>query len=240
MPVEIRPIKRRGRVSEEITAYLKRLIATGQLKVGDRLPAERDLADQLEVSRNSVREALHTLELTGLIESLQGGGTFVREAGIDSIREPLSSVLITQDGVIREILEARRMMEPPMARRAAEHATKDHLARMGLALDLQERAVTGGESGSEQDTEFHHALAEATGNTVIVKLVEAMMEVLYASRERNLQTADRAQASLRGHRKVLAAITRRDPEGAYKAMLEHLEDVEHVISGNEEMRKLGS
>ena len=233
MPVEIHPIKRRGRVSEEIVAYLKRLIATGQLKVGDRFPAERELADQLEVSRNSVREALHTLEVTGLIESRQGGGNFVREPGMDSIREPLSSVLITQDGVIRDILDARRMMEPPMAQRAAEHATRDHLTRMGAVLEQQEKAVACGESGSEQDTEFHHALAEATGNTVIVKLVEAMMEVLYASRERHLQTADRAQASLRGHRKVLAAITRRDPEGAYKAMLAHLEDVEHVISSND-------
>ncbi len=237
MTLDLQPIRRRGRVSEEIAAHLKRLIATGQLKVGDRLPAERDLAEQLEVSRNSVREALHTLEVTGLIESRQGGGTFVREAGIDSIREPLSSLFITQQGVIAQILDARRMMEPPMARRAAVNASSDDIARMEEILRRQEGAVKAGESGAEEDTLFHHALAEATGNQVIVKMVEAMVEVLYASRERSIQTEDRAHASLRGHRKVLEAITRRDAEGAYTAMLEHLGDVEHVITGSEEVRK---
>lgn len=228
---DIEPIKRRGRVSEQISGYLKRLIATGQLKPGDRLPAERDLAEQLEVSRNSIREALHTLELTGLIEARQGGGTFVREAGIESIREPLSSLLITREGVIAEILDARRMMEPPMAGKAAAKATAEQIALMEKILRQQEQAVKDGKSGSEEDTLFHHALAESTGNSVIVKLVEAMTEVLYASRERNLQTQDRAHASLRGHRKVLEAITRKDEEGAYTAMLEHLGDVEHVIGG---------
>lgn len=225
----IEPIKRRGRVSGQISDYLKRLIATGQLKPGDRLPAERDLAEQLEVSRNSVREALHTLELNGLIEARQGGGTFVREAGIDSLREPLSSLLITREGVIAEILDARRMMEPPMAGKAAANATAEQIASMEKILHRQEEAVKDGKSGSEEDTMFHHALAESTGNSVIVQMVEAMTEVLYASRDRNLQTQDRAHASLRGHRKVLEAITRRDEEGAYRAMLDHLGDVEHVI-----------
>jgi GntR family transcriptional repressor for pyruvate dehydrogenase complex len=228
--VNIEPIQRRGRISDQVAGYLKRLIATGQLKVGDRLPAERDLAEHLEVSRNSVREALHALELTGLIESRQGGGNYVRQADMDSIREPLSSVLITREGVIAEILDARRLMEPPLARRAAENATEDQMAGMAKILAQQESAVKDGKSGSDEDTRFHHALAEATGNTVMVKMVEAMSEVLYASRERDLQPTDRSHASIRGHRKVLDAITRRDAEGAYKAMLEHLGDVEHVIT----------
>lgn len=227
---DLEPIKRRGRVSEQIAGSLKRLIATGQLKVGDRLPPERELAEHLEVSRNSIREALHTLELRGLIESRQGGGTFVREAGLDSIREPLTSLLITREGVIAEILDARRLMEPPMARRAAMNATAEQIAAMQRILGRQEQAVKNGESGTEEDTQFHHTLAEATGNSVIVKMVEAMVEVLYASRERTLQTEDRSHASLRGHHKVLEAIARRDPERAYSAMLEHLGDVEHVIS----------
>ncbi len=227
--LSIQPIKRRGRVSEEIAAYLKGLILKGQLKVGDRLPAERELADQLEVSRNSVREALHKLESTGLIESRQGGGTFVREAGLDSIREPISSLLITDSAVINDIIDARKMIEPPMAQRAALHATDLHIAAMAKVLAQQEEAVKDGQDSTDLDTVFHHALAEATGNRVIVKLVEAMMDVLYVSRERSLQTQDRAHASLRGHRRLLEAINGRNPEAAYTAMLEHLEDVEHVI-----------
>src|SRR5581483_4641776 len=158
--LSIEPIKRKGRVSEEIAAYLKGLILSGELKVGDRLPAERELADHLEVSRNSVREALHKLEVTGLIESRQGGGTFVREAGLDSIREPISSLLITDSAVITDILDARKMIEPPMAQRAALHATAEQISVMQRVLEDQDKAVFAGQSTTDHDSAFHHALAE--------------------------------------------------------------------------------
>jgi len=224
------PIRRRGRVSTEIVTNLKQHIAGGKLKAGDRLPAERDLADQFEVSRSSVREALHTLEMTGLIESRQGGGTFVREASIDTIKEPLSSLLVTQPGAITDILDARRMIEPPLAQRASQRATPEQISALSRALEDQERAVATGQSSVDEDSRFHHLLAEATGNRVIVALVEALMEILYISRERYLQSSDRAHISLRGHRRILDAIAAHHPEAAYKAMLEHLEDVEHVIA----------
>lgn len=227
--VTLEPIQRKSRVPTDIAAYLKRLILEAKLRVNDQLPSERELAEQLGVSRNSVREALRALELTGLVESRQGGGTFVREADLNVLKEPFTAVLLSQKGVISDILEARRLIEPLMAQQAAQYATDLQLLQLREVLEQQERSVQAGGTGVTEDTIFHQLVAEATGNNVLLKLVEAMVELLAASRGSALQTQERAHTSLDGHYKVLNAIINGNPEAAYRSMQEHLAEVQQAI-----------
>ena len=227
--VLLEPIKRKSRVPADIAAYLKRLILDGKLRLNDQLPSERELAEQLGVSRNSVREALRALELTGLVESRQGGGTFVRAADISVVKEPFTSVLLSQENVIADVLEARKLIEPLMAQQAAQNATDEQIAELQHILLQQERSVAAGTPGVAEDILFHQLVAVTTKNNVLVKLVEAMAELLAVSREGALQTEQRAHTSLDGHYRVLTAIIERNPEAAYSAMRDHLAEVEHAI-----------
>ncbi|MCL4459445.1 MAG: FadR family transcriptional regulator [Chloroflexi bacterium] len=232
MKPTIQPIKK-TKISEDIALQIRDLIASGQLQPGDRLPPERELAEYFGVSRASVREAMRTLELLGLVESKHGDGTFIREGSIEGLAQSLSSILLTRQGVVVEIMDARKMLEPPLAMRAAERASADDLAELEQLLSTQEEKVARGESPVEEDSRFHYALARATGNRVILKLVDAMMELLHESRQHYWQTPERAQRSLAGHRRILKALLAKDPKAAYRSMLDHLEEVETSIRQSE-------
>jgi DNA-binding FadR family transcriptional regulator len=110
----VEPIKS-TRIYQEIVRQIKTMVQEGRLKSGDRLPAERDLAERFKVSRASVREALRALQSMGLIEIRSGEGTFVREISVESLIEPLALVILTQREAVEELFEARRVLEPAIA-----------------------------------------------------------------------------------------------------------------------------
>lgn len=220
---------RSTRIYEEIVRQIRRLIADGQLKSGDRLPPERDLAERFRVSRTSVREALRALQSTGLIEIRAGEGTFVREVSVEALVEPLALVILAQREGIAELYEARRLLEPPLAGLAARRASEDEVAEMARILEVQAREVAAGRTGLAQDAAFHAAIAQATHNRAITRLITALLDLLSQSREESLQTPGRPQRSHQDHRRVLAAIEARDPEAAELAMLEHLIAVEALV-----------
>src|SRR5688572_20254195 len=122
----VEPIKS-TRIYAEIVRQIRGLIADGQLKSGDRLPPERDLADRFRVSRTSVREALRALESTGLIEIRAGEGAFVRRVSVEALVEPLALVILSHREAIADLYEARRLLEPPIAKVAAERASPDEV-----------------------------------------------------------------------------------------------------------------
>jgi len=121
------------------------------------------------------------------------------------------------------------MLEPPLAARAATHATDDEIAEMEEILQRQENKMALGEAAVAEDTEFHYSIALASGNTVVLKVLDVVMDLLRETRERSLQVEGRAQRSLAGHRRILAAIKRRDAESAKAAMRRHVEDVEEIV-----------
>jgi GntR family transcriptional regulator, transcriptional repressor for pyruvate dehydrogenase complex len=224
-------IVRRNKVYEEVARQIERLILK-KLKPGDKLPAERELAEVLKVSRGSIRDAIRSLELLGLVEARQGTGTIVRDTAGDSSANPFASVLKRRKEAVRELLDFRKMLEPPLAARAATHASPEEIAELESILKRQEEKQDQGEPAVAEDAEFHYNVALASGNTVVLKVVDIMMDLLRETRTRSLQVDGRAQKSYDGHRRILGAIQRHDSDAARSAMLRHIEDVEEIVLGN--------
>jgi GntR family transcriptional repressor for pyruvate dehydrogenase complex len=232
----IEPIKS-TRIYQEIVRQIKLMIGEGRLKSGDRLPPERDLSEKFVVSRTSVREALRALESLGLVEIRPGEGTFVREVSVEALIEPLALVMMSQREAIGELFEARRLLEPAIAGLAARRATPDEVHEMERILDEQARELAAGRTGFEQDAQFHAAIAGATRNRAITRIVHATMDLLSQSREEALNTPGRPERSHQNHRRILEAIARRDAAGAEQAMREHLLAVEELVLSPDAMSR---
>ncbi|MGZ4820151.1 MAG: FadR/GntR family transcriptional regulator [Terriglobales bacterium] len=219
---------RRNRIYEEIARQIEKMIAE-KMKAGDRLPPERQLADMFGVSRSSIRDAIRALELSGLVEARQGLGTVVRERASDAVFNPLTQVLVQKRKLVGELLDVRKMIEPPLARRAAEHATPDEVSEMENILRRQQEKMAAGELAIEEDNDFHYAIALAADNSVVLKVLDVLMDLLRDTRERSLQVEGRPERSMAGHREILEAIQRKDPAGAEAAMCRHIESVEKIV-----------
>ncbi len=219
---------RRNKVYEEVARQIERLILK-KLQPGDKLPSERELAETLGVSRSSIRDAIRSLELIGMVEPRQGAGTIVRQISSDALVNPLADARKRKEEVIGELLDFRKMLEPPLAARAASHVSADEVSEMEEILERQQEKLRGGESTIDEDSEFHYAIALASGNSVVLKVLDTLMDLLRDTRERSLQVEGRPQKSLAGHRRILAAIKRHDPEAAKAAMRRHIEDVEEIV-----------
>ena len=220
---------RRTRVFQDVAQQIQRLIVGGVLKPGDKLPPERELAERFAVSRGSVRDAIRTLELVGLVVPRQGEGTVVADLSSEALAMPIASVLLRKREHIGELLDIRKMLEPALAARAAEHASPEEIAHLGDILRRQREKVLRGEPTIEEDTEFHYAIAVAAGNSVVRKVLDVLMDLLRETRSRSLQLQGRPHRSLTGHRRVLDAIKRRDAEGAERAVKQHLQEIEGIV-----------
>jgi len=221
---------RKQRVHEEVAKQIEQVILK-KLNPGDKLPAERELAEMLGVSRSSIRDAIRRLEMVGLVEPRQGAGTVVREVSHEALVSPLTNVIAHKRQLVGELLDFRKMLEPPMAARAATHGSAEEIRRMEEILRRQDAKVRGGQLAVEEDSEFHYAIALASGNSVVVKVMDVVMDLLRETRSRSLQSAGRPQKSLAGHRKILSAIKRHDGVTAEAAMLQHLNEVEEMVFG---------
>jgi GntR family transcriptional repressor for pyruvate dehydrogenase complex len=234
MSVAVNPefeIVRRNKVYEEVARQIERLILK-KLKPGDKLPSERELAETLGVSRSSIRDAIRSLELMGMVEPRQGAGTIVREISSDSLGNPLGTALKRKEALVSELLDFRIMLEPPLAARAARRVTSEEISEMEEILQRQQDKQSRGESAIAEDAEFHYSIALASGNSVVLKVLDIVMDLLRGTRERSLQVEGRPQKSLAGHRRILAALKRHDAEAAKAAMRRHIEDVEEIVLKN--------
>jgi GntR family transcriptional repressor for pyruvate dehydrogenase complex len=226
----VEPVKS-TRIYAEIVRQIRGLIADGQLKSGDRLPPERDLAERFRVSRTSVREAMRALESTGLVEIRPGEGAFVRPVSVEALVEPLALVIAGHRVAISELFEARRLLEPRIAGLAARRATPEEVAELHRILDAQAVEVGAGRTGLGQDAQFHAAIAQSTHNHAITRMVTALVDLLAQSREESLSTPGRPRRSHDDHRRILAAVEAGDAAGAEQAMLAHLAAVERLVTG---------
>lgn len=231
MPATIKPdfeVVRRNRVYEEVAKQIERLILK-KLQPGDKLPSERELAELLRVSRGSIRDAIRGLELVGLVEPRQGTGTIVREISADAVVNPFANALKRRKELVSELLDFRKMLEPPLAARAATHASTEEILEMEEILRRQEEKQNQGDAAVAEDAEFHYSVALASDNSVVLKVIDILMDLLRDTRARSLQVQGRPQKSLTGHRRILAAIKRHDGDAAKAAMRRHLEDVEEIV-----------
>ncbi len=225
--MQLQPIKP-ARVSDNIAEQLKGLIRDGTLKPGDKLPAERELMGQLQVSRASVREALLKLEATGLIYSRQGGGTFVADELAPTITNPLAHLIKDNPDALSDVLECRHGLEVLAAAHAAVRATptvrqaiKDRFTDLEAAYVKQDLELE-----AKADAEFHMAIAEASNNVALIHLTRSLFDLLgdqvIHNWEQIYQQRESRNAIHKQHKEILDAIMARDADSARSAAQSHL------------------
>jgi DNA-binding FadR family transcriptional regulator len=220
----ITPIKK-TRVAEEVADRIRVLMLDGTFPPGEPLPSERHLAERFGVSRGSIRDALRTLETIGLLETRHGQGTFPHELSVDRLVAPLASVMAYRSDLQDELLDVRRMFEPAVARAAALRATEEDLADLQRILETQRQKLKAGQSAIAEDTAFHAILARATRNRVVMSIMATLNDLLVESRTQSLRQKGRPARSIDGHEAVVAALRRRDVEGASQAMYNHIDQI---------------
>jgi len=217
-------------VTSHVEARLERLIRDGELPDGARLPSERALAELLGVSRSSIREAVRELWLKGLVDRRQGHGTFVTSR--TAVDEPFMRHVHDRLGeaalAVVKVMDYRSALEPAIAARAAARAGAADVARLQQLFAAFE-AETSAIRSAELDAAFHHAVAEATANSLLVQVVEFSGEWLRATRREALQGRRRRAMSIASHRAVLRAIAAHDPVAAAAAMEQHIREVSAFV-----------
>ena len=219
---------RRSKVYEEVARQIQNHIFES-LKPGDVLPPERELAQRFGVSRSSVRDAIRCLELIGLLEPQQGRGTVVCEPSAEAVVGPLTAVIMQKRKLVKELLDVRKIVEPPLARRAALHVTDSLIGELEQLLERQSAKVRNGELAIEEDKQFHYLIALAADNAVLLQIVDVLMDTLQETREKSLQTGGRPLKSMASHWRILAALKHRDPAASEKAMRQHIEEIEAIV-----------
>jgi GntR family transcriptional repressor for pyruvate dehydrogenase complex len=222
-----------GRASDEVAEQIEQAILSGQLSPGDRLPSERELAEQFGLSRITVRDALRILESTGFLEIKLGasGGAFVREPSFAPLSNSLSSMLKFKKATILELAEARKIVETATAELAAQRATAEDLEALRLAVETASRAYENGESAysPQYSVDFHAALARAAKNYVLDLTVNSFRMLFYEVLEQLLSTSDMAQRAISDHWAIYKAIEARDARRARELMIEHLSYFEDKV-----------
>lgn len=217
----LEPLKK-TRLYEEIVKQLIELIEKGELKPGDKLPTERELAVQLNVSRTAIREALRSLELMGFIESKVGGGTFIREITLDNVIDPFSSILAQDQKLKMELIEVRLLLETEIVKLAARRITPEKASDILKSLELMEKEIKNGGNGINGDNGFHNALARASENTAMMKILNMCSDLLNLTRMATLEIPGQPEKSLRDHRAIFEAVSKGDEEKAAELMRDHL------------------
>lgn len=219
---------RRDRLSEEVARQLTELIVSRQLAPGDYLAPEETLAEQFEVSRSVVREAIRTLESRYLVSRKRGVGTIVTDGYEELLANAMDLSIRGNRIPFQDFLSFRRIVEVGVVRRAVENATEEDLAALREAL--QRMDGDGHAEGSvEADVDFHVSLAAASHNAMLQIVIQATREVLRDSieRTRTVQTQPRSRRNI--HAKILEAIEERDVEAAVAAIGHHLDDTERLL-----------
>ncbi len=227
--LDIEPIAKREALPEQIVRQLAGLVRRGDLRPGDRLPAERALAEQLGVGRPTLREALRALQLLGILDIRHGGGVFVAEVQPDTLIGPLHSFLNLATHDLGTVLEARRIIEGAVLAFVAGVIDEDALASLERNLDAFQELVDAGGSGQVEGNrinalaeEFRAIIAGAVDNPILNRALTSLDILTSATRCR---TADpeSLQQLLANHRRILAALVAHDPDAARRALEAHID-----------------
>ncbi len=219
---------RQNKVALDIIAQIRQAILSGTLNPGDRLPAEKELVTKFGVSKHSLREAIRALEVMGFLEVRKGvgGGAVVLEVDMKTTRESIANFLYFQDVSIKSLSEVRRVVEPYLAKMAAEHLPLEEVEALAAVHQSCVEAVARGETTSRQEIDFHRILAKASGNPVFVLIQDFVNNLLSESKGYLHIKRSFLDEVLAAHERILQAIRARDPELASTEMLRHVCDVE--------------
>lgn len=211
-------------VRDQTLEQLKNYILSGVVRLGERLPSERALADALGVGRYSVREALKVLEAVGLVESRVGEGTFLTTNTGVSFGRILGLSFATWGGTIMELLDARKMIEVEAARAAAERATRAEIGLIETELETMQANVDSVQAYLKADFNFHRRIGEASHNAIISQFVSNLIDLLEEVLRESHSDSLPAQAEGGGtHQAIYDAIAKGDAEAAGDLMRDHIQ-----------------
>ncbi len=217
-----------GRVSAAIARRIQRAISQGRLEPGEKLPAERDLAKRLNVSRVSVREAYRSLEEIGILQVKRGaeGGAFISNIDHQPVTRSLSLMLRLGRTSHAELTEARLLLEPDIARLAALRADPADIERLEDLVRKQEQAIKGNGNARRYDLQFHRLVAQCAKNLPLLIVMNSVADLALEAIASIEISRDVKKHVLEFHRRIVDAIRRRDGDAAYEIMLSHINDVQ--------------
>lgn len=220
------------RLYERIVQQIEERILSGELKVGDQLPPERDLALQFGVSRTAVREAVKALREKGLVEIQPGRGTFITDSTSRAVRHSLGLLVKIGHGEgLAQLGEVREILEPEIAARAAARARDEDIAALRGAVQAMDAAMSDADAFIEADLDFHMALAVATENPLIPALIDTIVDLLREQRKQVFVSGGAVHGQ-QHHKEILDAVERHDSEAARQAMRGHLSQIRQDIEAN--------
>lgn len=220
----LRPVPR-PRLHEQLVTRLREHIEQAGLDVGDRLPAERALAEQLGVSRASVKQAIIVLQVQGLVEARHGGGTYLLRPDLAS--ESLDT-LVDRKRRLPDVFDALEAVETKLAELAATRRTPTDLAEIDAGLTRMREAIDAGEVGIDGDRRFHAAVAAAAHSTILATFMREIDPQIAESRSESLRQPGRPPHSLTQHERIAEAIRKEKAGAAHAAMRRHLRTVSRV------------
>ncbi len=234
MSLSLKPIKPK-RISDQVFDQLRELILRGELKPGQQITPERELADVLGVSRTSVRDAINKMVATGLLAQRQGQGTFVCVPG--NKKNPVAVAMETQDASLEDLLEVRMGLECNAAAYAAKRATEEDIRFLEKSIAEMKKEVSSGRLGTEADVSFHMAISFATRNPLQVYLMKNFYDFLFHGIKENLahlyEKPGNIEKILHQHTAIYEAIRSHDANASFAAMQRHI----HFFPGRPKLQR---
>ncbi|MFL0252371.1 FadR/GntR family transcriptional regulator [Clostridium neuense] len=225
------PVKNQ-KVYEVVIEQIKEMIKTGKLKKGDKLPPERELVEELKVSRASIREALRALEILGLVETRHGDGNFIKKNFENSLLEPVSLMFMLEESSPKDILELRMVLETETAMLAAERIDVETLEKIKFIID-KFKTNTDERLNTELDVEFHHKIAQASKNLLLVNILSATSVLVDTfisdARYKIIKNENNKEKLVKQHENIYGALLNRDASMAAEEMRKHLEFINKSI-----------
>lgn len=216
--------EKNGTTAEEVVTRLREMIQRGEISAGDRLPPERDLAKLLGVSRPTLRAGIRSLTTVGILQSRQGAGTFVTEAGDSPTLDgsPLRMMAALHGFTIDEMFEARLSLEMSIAALAAERVSSEQMTQMAEEVAGMYASLDEPEQYLVHDMRFHQIVAAASGNRILTSLMNMIAKILFETRSKTVHRAHDLKDSAEQHREIYRAIRAHSVEEARQAMRDHL------------------
>jgi GntR family transcriptional repressor for pyruvate dehydrogenase complex len=226
--VKFEPLPRRA-VRDAAIETIKKMIRAGELRAGEKLPPERELAPALGVSRNSLREAIRALALMNVLESRHGDGTYVTSLDPAALMEPVAFLLSLDPNALAHLFEARRILEGETAALAADRISDEELVALKAALADMKIKTENREEFLQADMRMHDMVASAARNPLLIQLMRSVAGLGLRSRMHTVQSPGIVRHVLTDHARIVSALGRRDSNGARRAMLEHLARAERAM-----------
>lgn len=209
----------------KIVEQIREMVIEGKLRAGEKLPSERDLADQFGVSRVPVREALKTLEFLGIVQYVRGDGVYIRAVNARDVLQNVEFAVQDNEDLhktLEELFEVRESIEVKAAQLAAKRRTEEDLEMLQAAVFDMERDVQLGRNHKQSSLDFHNGIIRASKNKLLCRVNEALLNLHQLWRQKSADAGGRGPIALDYHRRLVQAIRANDADTAGKLMCQHL------------------